>query len=223
MAHGALPMMVPYASDRRAVTVALEEFADVTDGLVLQGGVDVSPRNYGEEPMTPQWSGDHVRDEYEFALIEAFVDRNKPVLGICRGCQVINVAFGGSLYQDINTQVPGSLVHRNAEVYERNRHEADLVPGSLLERIYQRNRVTINSVHHQAVKDLAPGFVVEARSTVDDIVEAIRRPIESHHEPWILGVQWHPEFQDPNDDSLLPTAPLLNAFFEAVEQRRPQS
>ncbi len=111
-------------------------YVDLLDGLLLEGGSDVCPRTYGEEPQRPQWEGDEVRDRYEIELIHAFHDAGKPVLGICRGIQILNVAFGGTLYQDIATQVPGSADHRNWDIYDANRHEIDIAAGSRLADLY---------------------------------------------------------------------------------------
>lgn len=219
MAQGALPFMIPVASGRRPVSVGLRDFIEQCDGLLIQGGVDMSPRSYGEEPLRAEWAGDPVRDAYEIELIRHCVELDVPVLGICRGHQVLNVAMGGSLYQDINHQIPGSLLHRNAEVYEYNRHEIHLAPDSELHRIYAGlDRAMVPSVHHQAVKDLAPGFVIEARSVVDDVVEAIRFD-GIDEERYMVGVQWHPEFQDPQDVTLLDTRPLFADFLGAVRRR----
>ncbi|MFU8807176.1 MAG: gamma-glutamyl-gamma-aminobutyrate hydrolase family protein, partial [Bradymonadaceae bacterium] len=110
--------------------------------------------------------------------------------------------------------------HRSAEVYEYNRHEIFIAPGSHLQRLYGGLHVgMIPSVHHQAVKALAPGFVVEARSVVDDVIEAIRLVTDGENERYVVGVQWHPEFQDPEDASLLDTRPLFADFLEAVRSR----
>ena len=138
------------------------------------------PGSYGEEPLRPEWSGDRMRDEYEIALLRAFVDAGKPVLGICRGLQVINVAFGGTLYQDIATQLPDAIVHRNAQLYDQNFHAIEFVPGTRLAELYPHpvqaptGADPVNSVHHQGIKDLAPYFVVEARCPNDGVIEAIR-------------------------------------------------
>jgi putative glutamine amidotransferase len=204
MAQGALPLMIPASSGKRHVAVGLADFIGQCDGIILQGGVDVFPGHYGEEPLRPEWSGDTIRDVYEMEIVRLCVALDVPILGICRGHQVINVAMGGSLYQDINFQIPGSLLHRNADVYEYNRHEVHFAPGSHLQSLYPgQDRAMVPSVHHQAVKQLAPGFVVEARSVVDDVV----------------GVQWHPEFQDDRDASLLPTGPLFADFTAAIRAR----
>jgi hypothetical protein len=106
------------------------------DGLVLQGGADVSPQTYSETPTRPEWGGDRARDMYELELLHEFVEAGKPVLGICRGCQLINVAFGGTLYQDIATEMPESLAHVNDD-YDRNRHEVSFPPGSSLARLFK--------------------------------------------------------------------------------------
>jgi hypothetical protein len=122
-----------------------------------------------------KWNGDRVRDEYDKALVQAFEAAGKPVFGICRGLQLLNVAFGGTLYQDINTQKPEAFVHRDAVTYDQNFHSVDIVQGSRLRRCCCAERVhKINSIHHQGIKDLAPEFAVEATVVDDGIVEAIR-------------------------------------------------
>lgn len=219
--HGAQPYVIGAPSFDRLPLDAVDYGAALSgmDGLLLQGGVDVSPTSYGQQPLRPEWAGDRRRDEYELALLEAAITSNKPVLGICRGCQLINVALGGTLYQDIATQVPASIQHNDREVYELNRHEVEFPAGSELAALYNVTRGVVNSVHHQAIDRLAEGLVVLARSVDDDLVEAVKLAADPHDEPWVLGVQWHPEFQDPRDETLLPTAPLLRAFFRAIEAR----
>ena len=112
MASGALPVMIPSPlGDAVRGDVSVDDYAGWLDGLVLHGSADVWPGNYGEAPLQASWHGDPQRDTYEKALVQAFVGAGKPVLGICRGLQLLNVAFGGTLYQDISTQVPGALTH----------------------------------------------------------------------------------------------------------------
>lgn len=209
---GALTYPIPTAVPQGGVTLA-DYVADL-DGLVVTGGADVCPRTYGQEPMRPAWQGDDVRDRYEIELIERFLAAGKPVLGICRGEQVLNVAFGGTLYQDILTQCDTELEHRSQVRYHRNLHEIDLAPDGWLASVYPGvARATVNSIHHQAVCDLGRNVVVEARSATDGIVEAIR---VDDADLWARAVQWHPEFHALVPDvELLATRPLLDSFLVA--------
>lgn len=224
MAHwvqsqGAIPYLIPTA----AHGFELGDFLDGMDGLVLQGGSDVCPRTYGEEPMNPKWCGDEIRDRYEIELIKECMKRDIPVLGICRGLQILNVALGGTLYQDIETQVPGATVHRDWEPYDQIFHEVRFEPGSSLERMYAgKPGGMINTVHHQAIKDLAPDLVVEAVNPTDNIIEAVRYLPKSANGtvPYVFGVQWHPEFVDPANRELLEPAPILKDFLDAVRARK---
>jgi putative glutamine amidotransferase len=213
----ALPVMIPSPKgETQQGEVSLADYADWLDALVLEGGSDVSPTSYGETPLEPKWSGDRIRDDYERALLAAFAERGKPVLGVCRGLQLMNVAFGGTLLQDIETQRPGALRHRDAAVYDRNVHAVEFEPGTRLARVFEGTRTaTVNSVHHQGVKDLAPGFVVEARCPDDGMIEAIRRPEGSY----MAAVQWHPEFHRRGEGTL-DDRPLLDEFLAAARAAR---
>ncbi len=219
MSTGALAVMVPSpAGATQRGDVTLEHFAQWLDGLVLHGGADVSPLSYGEQPLQDKWAGDKVRDDYEIALVAAFERHGKPVFGVCRGLQLMNVAYGGTLYQDIATQVPDSLTHRDAAVYDQNFHTIDIQPGTRLAALYpDAGRVTVNSIHHQAIKQLAPGFQVEALSNEDGLVEAIRRSDRS--QPYLAAVQWHPEFHRPGSQAL-DDAALLQDFLGAATAAR---
>jgi putative glutamine amidotransferase len=211
--EGALGYLVP-------ATIVPDEtaaYAADLDGLVLSGGVDVAPRHYGEAPLRSEWAGDAARDRYELALVKAMVDADKPVLGICRGHQLLNVAFGGSLYQDVETMVPGAIAHRDEELYDGHSHVIDLVPGGWLANVYGGiHRATVTSVHHQAIKRAGRGVVVEARASADGIIEAIRVDGPA----WVRGVQWHPEWTDPSDRTLLDPRPLYRSFIAAARARR---
>ncbi|MGZ8259594.1 MAG: gamma-glutamyl-gamma-aminobutyrate hydrolase family protein [Caldimonas sp.] len=213
----ALPVMIPSpAGETQRGEVSLADYADWLDGLVLEGGSDVSPTSYGETPIEAKWGGDRIRDDYERALLAAFAERGKPVLGVCRGLQLMNVAFGGTLLQDIGTQRPEAFRHRDAALYDRNLHEVEFVPGTTLAQVFAGIRkATVNSVHHQGIKDLARGFVVEARCPDDGMIEAIRRPQGSY----MAAVQWHPEFHRSGEGTL-DDRPLLDEFVAAARAAR---
>jgi putative glutamine amidotransferase len=212
MQKDALALMVPSPegdSRRPASRVTVADYAHELDGLVLMGGSDVSPESYGEKPLQPDWAGDRIRDEYEIALYRAFVDAGKPVLGVCRGAQLINVAQGGTLYQDIALQFPGALNHRNWDIYDRNSHATAIAPDSGLARLYPGVTLTkTNSVHHQATRELGRDLAVEAWSEPDRVVEAIRWAGPSY----VFAVQWHPEFHDDRDPSFIDDTPILDDF-----------
>ena len=181
------------------------DYAKALDGLVLQGGADISPLAYGEQPLKPEWEGDPMRDRYEIELVQAFMAQKKPVLGICRGAQMINVALGGSLHQDIPA-------HRSDD-YDQHAHEVRLEPGSGLAKLYgETGPRRVVSIHHQAINRLAPGLRVEARAD-DGVIEAVRGTGATY----ICAVQWHPEFHGGRD-GLLDGALLLDEFLEATRK-----
>ena len=137
MSAGAMVVMVPCPTGATARgDVTLAHYAQWLDGVVMHGGADVWPGSYGEAPLREAWLGDQVRDLYDLAVVEAFSQAGKPIFGICRGLQLINVAFGGSLYQDIETQRPGTLQHRNATTYDQHFHDIQIVEGSHLAKLY---------------------------------------------------------------------------------------
>jgi putative glutamine amidotransferase len=218
MQKDAMALMIPSPegdSRRPGSRVSVGDYARELDGLVLMGGSDVSPESYGEKALKPEWNGDRIRDEYEIALLRAFIAAGKPVLGVCRGAQVINVAQGGTLYQDIASQFPGALNHRNWDIYDQNSHATAIVPGSGLARLYPGLTLTkTNSVHHQAARELGRDLVVEAWSEPDRMVEAIRWNGPSY----VFAVQWHPEFHDRRDASFIDDTPILDDFLAHARQ-----
>ena len=182
------------------------EYARSLDGLVLQGGADISPRSYGEEPQKPEWAGDPVRDRFEIALVQAFTQVQKPVLGICRGAQLINVALGGSLHQDIPD-------HRS-DGYDQHSHKVRLEPDSGLARLYgETGPREVVSIHHQAIRRLGRDLVVEAHSEADGVIEAVR----SRGPTYICAVQWHPEFHGGRS-GFMDGGPLLDEFLRAARR-----
>lgn len=217
MAGGAVPQLLPRAGGRLDALDLLEG----VDGLVLQGGADMSPRSYGEEPLRPEWAGDPDRDAYEMELVRLCLQAGKPLLGVCRGAQVLNVALGGSLWQDLETQHPERRVHRNWEIYDEHGHEIAVEPGSWLARACGETLgpgpARVNSVHHQGLRALGRGLVVEARSVPDGVVEAVR--LEGGPS-FAYGVQWHPEFMQPGRPGEVDPQRLLAGYLEEVEKRR---
>jgi putative glutamine amidotransferase len=217
MSGGALPVMVPSPMGSAAQgNIDVNDYALWLDGLVLHGGADVWPGSYGEEPLHDAWHGDRIRDEYEQALVHAFVKAGKPVFGVCRGLQLINVAFGGTLYQDISTQLADSRVHRDGQAYDMHFHTLEIVPKTRLSALFtDASSYKINSIHHQGIKQLAPGFVAEAHCPDDGVIEAIRHTGPSY----IAAVQWHPEFHSA-ELGTLDDAPLLADFLNAARQTK---
>jgi putative glutamine amidotransferase len=217
MAGGALPVMVPNVPVSAAsAAVSLQDYAQWLDGLVVHGGADVWPGHYGEQPLKPEWQGDRERDDYEMALVKAFVAAGKPVFGICRGLQLINVAYGGSLYQDIPSQHANAWAHRDEDAFSAHFHALSVVPESRLAQLLPgADSYQINSIHHQGIKRLALGFVAEAHCPDDGVVEAIRHSGKA----WIAAVQWHPEFHR-RDAGVLDDTPLLQDFLAAAQAQQ---
>lgn len=162
------------------------------DGILLSGGADIDPARYGDDTVHPETYGiDPLRDEFELALVHAALDRDLPILCICRGIQLLNVALGGTLYQHVPDQFPGGLSHRQQALGippSEPSHTIRAEPGSMLEAIYGSSLINANSFHHQAIKDLAPPLRIEGR-TDDGLIEAVSLPGHS----FVFGVQWHPE------------------------------
>lgn len=220
MTRDVLVFMIPTVNTDGLIhpsNIRLADYAEHLDGLVLQGGADVSPQSYAETPTRPEWSGDPARDRYELELLREFVHAGKPVLGICRGCQLLNVAFGGTLYQDIVTDVPDAMAHVHDD-YDRHRHQISFPEGSSLGRMLKApgGQALVNSIHHQAVKDLGRDMTVEARSYPDNVVEAIRYT----KAPFVMGLQWHPEFHRAGGVELLDCTPILDSFLRVARETR---
>jgi putative glutamine amidotransferase len=219
MSRDVLVFMVPTVNTNGLLhpsNITMRHYARHLDGLVLQGGADVSPMTYAEAPTRPEWNGDRARDVYELELLHEFVDAGKPVLGICRGCQLINVGFGGSLYQDVATDLPGAQAHVHDD-YDAHRHAIVFPPGSSLGKMFpDQRRPIVNSIHHQAVKELGRDIHIEAMSDPDGVIEAIRY----QRAPFVMGLQWHPEFHRAKGTELLDCTPVLDEFLRAARETR---
>lgn len=217
MAHGALAFMVPTiasgATAHRA-SVRMRDYVHALDGLVLQGGADVSPLSYGEKPLQAEWCGDRIRDLYEIDLFWEFVIQKKPVLGICRGAQLINVAMGGTLYQDIAATRADAVHHLDKDLYDELHHRIVFESRTHLAQLYPgMDGGRVSSIHHQAIKTLGSGIRVEARAA-DGIVEAIGWEGASY----VFGVQWHPEFHATDAADLLDGSPIMEEFLKTARR-----
>ncbi|MEX3947147.1 gamma-glutamyl-gamma-aminobutyrate hydrolase family protein [Paraburkholderia sp. EG287B] len=219
MSRDVIVFMIPTVGHQGMLhpsNIRLRDYAKHLDGLLLQGGADVSPQTYAEISPRPEWPGDRVRDMYELELLHEFVESGKPVLGVCRGCQLINVAFGGTLYQDIASDVPTAGVHVS-EHYDQHRHAVTFPEGSTFATLFPgRREAIVNSIHHQAVRNLGRDLTVEAVSAGDGLIEAVRY----RRSPFVVGVQWHPEFHRAGGPELLDCTPLLDTFLRAARETR---
>lgn len=179
---GAIPVILPDVQGADG-----KDYAELFDGLVLPGGADVDPTFFGEEPRWKVGGANYKRDAFELELFKAFYAAKKPVLGICRGCQVINIALGGNVYQDLQSENPHCTIrHSQGADGAYPTHHVSLAPGSCLAGILGPTAY-VNSRHHQAIKDVAPALHVTATAP-DGVIEGVEDA-----QNFILGVQWHPE------------------------------
>ena len=179
-----IPLMIPAVDD----TSYLHQVVQQLDALIIPGGADISPYLYDEEPLPQIIFFRKKIDLFEIELIKIAKELNKPVLGICRGAQLINVAFGGSLYQDLTIQFKNEICHRQSpNIPIEPIHKVYLTEGSHIAKIIGKSIIDVNSYHHQAVKEVAEGFKIVGKSK-DGVVEAIESD-----DGMIIGVQWHPE------------------------------
>lgn len=211
------PILIPVFNDKKD----LHRFIDKLDAIVVQGGVDLCPETYGEDHLDQEkWPGDKARDIYELDVIDYAFKNKIPILGICRGFQLLNAYFGGTLYQDIDTEIGTPIYHYNKPIYDENNHSVQFLDDSLLaneiycniDRIQQ-----VNSIHHQAVKKLGNNLVVEAICPTDNIIEAFR--YDSKHQ-FVYGVQWHPEFNHTLGDKLIDPDVFLDYFYSQIKSRK---
>ena len=189
---GGIPVMLPLTSDEDEVKQLVNTF----DGFLITGGHDVSPEVYGMTDEVGNVVPCKARDDMEVLLMKEIVALDKPVLGICRGLQLINAALGGNLYQDLPTQYPSELNHRQEAPYDNPVHKAKIEEGSWLARITGEEEIMVNSFHHQGIKDLAECLSIAARAD-DGLVGAIEMPDRKY----IKAVQWHPEFMHKTDET----------------------
>jgi putative glutamine amidotransferase len=176
-----------------ARTAAVRRTLSLLDGLVITGGnFDIHPSYFGEKPIAELGVMKSRRTEFELEIAAAALRKDLPLLGLCGGEQALNVALGGSLYQDIAAQVPAALEHEQSEKKSYGGHYVEIVPHTRLSMILRRDRIEVNTSHHQAVKQLGKGLIIDAVAD-DGVIEGI----ESTRHRFVLGVQWHPEALAP--------------------------
>lgn len=190
-AAGLLPLLLPVTEDEAAI----EESLSIASGVLLTGGEDIHPDLFGEEVHPRCGEIDLVRDRFDLALVRAALRRRLPLLAICRGVQALNVAAGGTLFQDIEAQIPGAIGHRARMKTFAPSHSIAIEPGSLLREIAGAPTIAVNSSHHQSVKDVGAGLRATARSR-DGVIEALEGTADTAS--FVLGVQFHPE-RHPED------------------------
>jgi putative glutamine amidotransferase len=181
---GGAPLLVPISQNKSSISA----ICGLLDGLILSGGPDINPRFYKDEPHHGLNDVDENQDEMEIELTRQALTTGVPILGICRGLQLLNVAMGGTLYQDIALQVPKACNHSPRADRSVVTHKVRIKSDTRLQETLQRRSMWVNSKHHQAVKEPAPGLAVSAEAP-DGIIEALEDPSR----PFMLGVQWHPE------------------------------
>ena len=187
---GGVPVILPILSDEESIKRQIETL----DGIILSGGIDINPLLYNEEPSPKLGFIFPDKDAFDLSIVKIAYELNKPILAICRGLQILNVAFGGTLYQDLSYMEGSYIKHVQQSKNGAATHTLDIVKDSTLYNILGSSIVS-NSFHHQAIKDLAPGFIATAYSK-DNVIEAI----ESCDKSFVVGVQFHPEIMTAYKD-----------------------
>lgn len=203
--HGMATVLLTPSHSKSSIASLL----DNCQGLVLSGGEDIDPALYGEAPLPGLGVTNPARDEAELQVLELALERELPILAICRGCQLANVYFGGTLYQDLALHRPGTLLeHGQEEPWARRTHLVSIDPDSELARITGSEELLINSFHHQGIKRVGEGLRVVAEAE-DGTIEAVERPDSP---AWFLGVQWHPERYEASAPVTHPDRRIIQAF-----------
>ena len=190
-AAGGIPVVLPLTEEEQV----LRQLANDVDGFLMTGGQDVSPALYGEERLDSCGEDLPVRDGMESRIFQLCLERDVPVLGICRGIQLMNVLLGGTLYQDLPSQHPTETEHHMSPPYDRPVHQVEICKGTPLFDLIQTERMDVNSYHHQAVRDKAPALQTMAVSE-DGLIEAVCLP----ERPFVWADQWHPELSWRTDE-----------------------
>ncbi|MHA6252566.1 gamma-glutamyl-gamma-aminobutyrate hydrolase family protein [Oceanobacillus sp. CAU 1775] len=208
---GGIPVVLSYLGNRQMI----RQIADMIDGLYLTGGDDIDPVHFNEEPHPRLGSYFPQRDAFEMELTKVMLGKNKPILGVCKGAQILNLAAGGDMYQDIYAQIDQSLLqHSQHSPNYTASHEVNVKKESLLYRIIGNEKIRVNSFHHQANRKVGKGFIVSGKSS-DGVIEAV----ESVLHRFALGVQWHPEMLAVAGDDAL-SWKIYESFIEASQKKR---
>lgn len=202
-AAGAIPILLPVCQD----DAAIERLLSLVDGILLQGGGDILPSLYGQEQRPEVDQPSEETDRFELEICRRCIEMDKPLLAICRGIQVLNVALGGTLVQDIPTQLSTPILHRQKQSRQTASHTIHVEPGTHLAEVLGETDLAVNSFHHQALDRLGANLKVSARSE-DNLIEGVELPGKD----FIVGVQFHPE---ETTQTVLPTANLFTALVEA--------
>lgn len=205
---GLVPIVVPPLAGEESVGVIL----DRVDGVLLTGGEDVEPSLYGQPRSAECGTSNLERDRTEIALVKSARERRIPLLAICRGPQLLNVALGGTLIQDIPSEVPNALPHEMRADRSARVHDVTIDEGSLIADAIGATQITVNSLHHQSVRDVAPSLKVTARAP-DGIIEALESKTDDW---WVMAVQWHPE--EMNDSPEPWDRGLFKAFADRLTE-----
>ncbi|MEJ6347755.1 gamma-glutamyl-gamma-aminobutyrate hydrolase family protein [Holzapfeliella sp. He02] len=198
--NGGIPFIIPLTNDASVI----KQQIDAVDALILSGGHDVSPRFYHEEPKANLGDISPERDEFDFALLKYAEEKQIPVLGICRGAQIMNVFHGGSLHQDLSYRSEDSLKHNQQKHPDMTTHSVNIAPDSKLFDSLKTTQTLVNSFHHQVINQLADTFVVSATAS-DGVIEGFESPTH----PFLLAVQWHPEMLHRRSE-------LMNQLFKSL-------
>lgn len=204
---GGLPIVLPNYEE-----IEIDLIVELIDGLLLTGGGDIDPTLFGEEPHQKLGSITPERDAFEIAIVKKMLLQNKPILGICRGAQILNIAVGGDMFQDIYSQTETELLqHQQQAPRWHASHYVNVKENTLLRTITQTESLKVNSFHHQANRKIPDGFEVSAVAS-DGVIEAFES--KNHH--FVMGIQWHPECMLLNNDEV--SAELMNAFINACKK-----
>lgn len=204
--NGGIPVHIPYSEG------LIEEYTDLCDGILIPGGeYDIHPSYYGKKLIKEVNFSTNDRTKFELALLKRIMDKEILFLGICAGQQLLNIGLGGSLYEDIGTQIKTNILHRDhGKSQDALVHPIEVISNTKLEKIFKTKIINVNSHHHQSIKDLGEDLIVNARA-LDGVIEGIEH--KSH--PFCIGVEWHPEYETNKEETM-----LFKSFIDAAQKHK---